>query len=191
MGAGICGTSREDSAKKKAERKGEGARVPNPPFTRWKKLRAPISPLSCLSVEASCRQGRLNEVQMPTTLDSMKLPINCSAFVAALALCLTPTFACFVPQQVLLAGQNDCCQQMGPQCATQGASSPQSCCGSSERSAQPYLRVSGHSQLPDIAITAILFFAPRQTLVSKTVLIVTQFHLASISPPASSPILRI
>src|SRR5580704_14717061 len=81
--------------------------------------------------------------------------------IGLLTLFGTQGLSCFVPRQLLNAGENDCCRQMGDQCGSQTMPSSQSCCTSPSQVSQPYISSVSH-QGPSSAgvVLAILPISP-------------------------------
>jgi hypothetical protein len=117
------------------------------------------------------------------------------AVTALLALLGTPGLSCFVPRQLLGAGEQECCRQMGSQCGSKDMSSPQSCCKSPiQQSAQPYLSSSvEHFQISPP--TAVAAFSPVERtpplFVADSALTVVEFHSPPLSLPETNSVLRI
>src|SRR5579864_4878356 len=91
-------------------------------------------------------------------LQNMRLRSKFLAVASLLALLGMPGLSCFVPQ-VMGAGENECCRQMGSQCGSKEMSSPQSCCKSpSQQSVQPYIGSGEHSRI--VPATVVRAFLP-------------------------------
>src|SRR5580700_2204857 len=102
-----------------------------------------------------------------------------------LALLGTPSLSCFVPRQLLNAGENDCCRQMGDQCGSQTMPSSQSCCTSPSQVSQPYISSVSH-QGPSSAgvVLAILPISPALLpLIRYGSSTIAEFHSPPLSPP--------
>jgi hypothetical protein len=126
----------------------------------------------------------------------MTLRVRCVAAAFSLASLLMPGLSCFVPDQALSAGANECCRQMGPQCGSREMSSPQSCCQApSQQSAKPYVVVNRieNSRLTSAAGIALgSWVASSPALVAEApVLIVVPFHSPPQALPQTSSVLRI
>ena len=116
------------------------------------------------------------------------------AVATLLALLGMPGLSCFVPQQLLNAGEKECCRRMGLQCGSKDMSSPQSCCKSpSQQGASPYIGGSEHFQIaPAAAITAFLPVRPGiLPTASDSTLTLAQFHSPPLSLSETNSILRI
>src|ERR1700739_4813450 len=112
---------------------------------------------------------------------------------ALLALLGTPTLSCFVPRQLLNAGENDCCRQRGDQCGSSTMPSSQSCCESPSQVSQPYISTATHpgpssagmvlAILPTLTVTlpAVVNLAPT----------FDKFYSPPLSPPETDSVLRI
>jgi hypothetical protein len=111
-----------------------------------------------------------------------------------LALLGTPGLSCFVPRQLLNAGEQECCRQMGSQCGSKDMPSSQSCCNAPrQQSAQPYVSSSAeHSQIAPAVVAA--FFPVESTpalFVSDSAVTIAQFHSPPLSPSETNSILRV
>ena len=115
------------------------------------------------------------------------------AVVTLLALLGMPGLSCFVPQLVG-AGENECCRQMGSQCGSKEMSSPQSCCKSpSQQSVQPYIGSGEHSRI--VPATVVTVFLPVDSaqifLVADSALTIAQFHSPPLSLSETNSVLRL
>ena len=113
--------------------------------------------------------------------------------VALLAVFAAPELSCFVPRQLFNAADNDCCRDMGAQCASKTMSSPQSCCQSPSQHAQPYISASNHSPktLASTVSAVLPSVSPSVSLTIRVDRRFVQFHSPPLSPPAASSVLRI
>ena len=125
----------------------------------------------------------------------MRMMLRPKLFAVAtlLALLGMPGLSCFVPQQLLSAGEKECCRRMGLQCGSKDMSSPQSCCKSpSQQGAQPYIG-SQHFQIAPTA--AVIAFLPVRAGIlptaSDSTLTLAQFHSPPLRLSETNSILRI
>jgi hypothetical protein len=126
---------------------------------------------------------------------SLRMILRTRLYVVAalLALLGMPGLSCFVPQ-LMGAGENECCRQMGSQCGSKEMSSPQSCCKSpSQQSIQPYIGSGEHSRI--VPATVVTVFLPVDSvqifLVADSALTIAQFHSPPLSLSETNSVLRI
>jgi len=113
---------------------------------------------------------------------------------ALLALLGTPSLSCFVPRQLLNAGENDCCRQMGDQCGSQTMPSSQSCCESPSQVSQPYISSVSHTAGPSSAGVVLAILPILQVTLPAIVNLTPafdEFHSPPLSPPETNSVLRI
>ena len=115
------------------------------------------------------------------------------AVAALLALLGTPSLSCFVPRQLLNAGESDCCRQMGDQCGSETMPSSQSCCESPSQVSQPYISSVTHPGPSSAGVVlAILPISPvALPCVMSLAPTFVQFHSPPLSPPEANSVLRI
>ena len=124
----------------------------------------------------------------------MTLRTRLSAVAALLALLGTTGLSCFVPQQLMSAGANECCRQMGSRCGSKEMSSPQSCCKlPTQQSAQLYIGSGEHFQIaPATAIAEFLPVAPASILLDdNSILTIAKFHSPPLSSSETNSVLRV
>ena len=127
-------------------------------------------------------------------LQNMRLRSKFWTVASLLALLGMPGLSCFVPQ-LMGAGENECCSQMGSQCGSKDMSSPQSCCKlPSQQNSQPYIGSGGeHFQVAPVAVVmAFLPVAPTSILLlADSALTIAQFHSPPLSLSETNSVLRL